>query len=231
VSDLLDGDAALRARAFDALVTAYWKPVYTYLRLCKQIRPEEAEELTQGFFVHAFEKGTLDRFDSGRARFRTWMRTCLEGYLANERKARSRQKRGGAYRHVSLDFASAEGEVGRRETPVSEDPERFFHREWMRGLLGQAVEELERESAARGRALEYSIFERYDLEGLEESGSRPTYEEVARELGTTPAKVTNALHAMRRRLRRLVLSRLGAVSSSEEEFRAESRALFGVDRS
>src|SRR3989442_7054857 len=79
-------DAETRRRAFEALVGAYWKPVYNYVRLKWGASGEDAEDLTQGFFARALEKGFFDRFDPARARFRTYLRACLVGFVANERK-------------------------------------------------------------------------------------------------------------------------------------------------
>ena len=112
-------EPGVRRRAWDLLAESYWRPVYRYLRLRWRTAPEEAEDLTQEFFARALEKGTFDRYDPGRARFRTYLRTCLDGFVANERKAASRLKRGGGRPALSLDlpfdFAAAESEVSRIE--------------------------------------------------------------------------------------------------------------------
>ncbi len=41
------------------------------------------------------------------------LRTCLDGFAANERKAARRLKRGGGQAHLSLDFEGAEEELRR----------------------------------------------------------------------------------------------------------------------
>ena len=84
-----------RRSAFDRLVTAYWKPVFKYVRLKWHATPEDAADLTQGFFLRAFEKDFFAGFDPSKARFRTYLRTCLDGFVANARKADARLKRGG----------------------------------------------------------------------------------------------------------------------------------------
>lgn len=226
VHDLSEGDAERRERAFASLVEGYWKPVYTYLRLYKRVEPVDAEDLTQGFFAFAFEKGTLARFDPARARFRTWVRVCLDSFVANERKAAERLKRGGGYQHVSLDFETAEGELRHRELAAPDDVEAFFHREWMRELLASAIADLREASTSAGRERDFKIFERYDIEGPD-AEREPSYAELAAELGVSTSKITNALHAMRRRLRERVLSRLDSISTSEAEFREDARTLFG----
>jgi hypothetical protein len=72
------------------------------------------DENSQGFFALAFEKRFFDRFDPGR-RFRTYLRACLDGFVANERKSAHRLKRGGGAEHVSLDFARAEAGAEARQ--------------------------------------------------------------------------------------------------------------------
>jgi RNA polymerase sigma factor (sigma-70 family) len=221
-------DPAVRRRGFEALVAAYWKPVYKYLRLKWSASGEDAEDLTQGFFARAIEKGFFDRFDPGRARFRTYLRACLDGYVANERKSSRRLKRGGGAEHVSLDFATAEAELARQRPPEGSDMEEYFHREWVRSLFALAVEALRRRCAETDKAPAFALFERYDLEGPD-APARPTYEDLAREMGMPETQVTNRLAWARREFRRLVLETLEEATGSEEEFRTEARQLLGVD--
>src|SRR5215210_1536610 len=134
-----DADPQVRRQALDTLIDSYWKPVYKYLRVQHRSQGEEAQDLTQSFFALALEKGTFDRYDPVKARFRTFLRLCLDGFVANERKAASRQKRGGGVDLLSLDFEGAEAEVAR--SPSTDlTPEDYFHREWVRSLFARAVE-------------------------------------------------------------------------------------------
>jgi RNA polymerase sigma factor (sigma-70 family) len=215
-----------RRQAFGALAEGYWRPVYKYLRWRWQADREEAEDLTQGFFARAYEKRFFDRFDSGRARFRTFLRTCLDGFVANERQAASRLKRGGGVALLSLDVEGAERELAGPALASTGDVEAWFHREWVRGLFTRAVSALEQRASEDGRAIAFAVFRRYDLEG--EDGDRPTYESLGRELGIPATQVTNHLSAMRRELRKEVLEALRALTASDEEFRAEARDLLGV---
>ena len=229
VQAVASADAETRRRAFEVLVAAYWKPVYKYLRLKWGAACEDAEDLTQGFFARALEKGFFDRFDPGRARFRTYLRACLDGFVANERKSAQRLKRGGGAEHVSLDFAGAEAELGRRQgPPEGGDMEEYFHREWVRSLFALAVEALRRRCAETDKAVPFALFERYDLDGPD-AARRPSYAELAREMGIPETQVTNHLAWARREFRRLVLETLEEATGSEEEFRAEARQLLGVD--
>jgi RNA polymerase sigma factor (sigma-70 family) len=214
-----------RRSAFDTLITAYWKPVFKYVRLKWRASPEEAEDLTQAFFMRAFEKGFFAGFDPARARFRTYLRTCLDGFVANARKADARLKRGGGVTLIPIDFGEAERELQRQAASAVDDFDAYFHREWLRSLFAEASDRLRRACAARGRGDRFAVFEQYDL--APDEGDRPTYAEIARRLGLTASDVTNELAAARREFRRLVLEALREQCASDEEFDAESRALTG----
>ncbi len=229
-----DTDPEIRRAAFGVLVESYWRPVYKYLRAQGRLDSEDARDLTQAFFAQALEKGTFGRYDPDKARFRTFLRLCLDGFVANERKAAGRLKRGGGIAPLSLDFDGAEQELARQLTRQGAaetlGPEEYFHREWVRSLFARAVETLRQRSEESGRGLRFTLFERYDLEGLEgEAGARPTYAALAAEHGVTPEKVTNELSAARRELRSIVLETLRDLTGSAAELRAEAREILGID--
>jgi RNA polymerase sigma factor (sigma-70 family) len=218
-------DAETRRLAFATLIEAYWKPVYKYLRLKWRLGPEPAADLTQDFFAGALEKDVLGRYDAERARFRTYLRLCLDGFVSNARKAESRLKRGGGVTLVPLDFPSAEGELLKHEPSAPADVDELFYQEWVRALFQLAVADLRASAEASGRAAMFAVFERYDL--VDPSSERPTYAAIARDLGLTPATVTNHLAAMRRQFRRHILDRLRDLTTSDDEFEAEARRLLG----
>jgi DNA-directed RNA polymerase specialized sigma24 family protein len=219
-------DHETRRLAFEALIDAYWKPTYKYLRLKWKLDPDAAADLTQDFFTNALEKDVLARYDAERARFRTYLRLCLDGFAANARKAESRLKRGGGMVTVPLDFQSAEGEIVRHEPAVAADVDELFYQEWVRALFQRAVADLRAWAASTGRDTMFAAFERYDL--AETVDARPTYAAIAADLDITTTAVTNHLAAMRRQLRRLVLDRLRDLTTTDEEFEAEARRLLGT---
>ena len=158
-------DEEIRTRAYGALIAAYWKPVYKYLRLKWHASPADAEDLTQEFFARAIAGRYFDPYDPARARFRTFLRVCLDGFVANARKSGARLKRGGGVLVVPLEFETAEGELQRHDVAVNDDLDAYFHQEWIRSLVGLAIERLHGRSAAAGRERQYTLFHRYDIEG------------------------------------------------------------------
>lgn len=220
-------EEAVRRPAFGELVEGYWRPSYKYLRVRWRLSAEDAEDLTQEFFTRVFEKRYFDRYDPGKAHFRTYLRTCIDRFAANRRRADRRLKRGGGATPLSVDFAGAEAEVERAGplsgTAPETDPEAYFHREWRRALFRDSVAELRELCLSESKEVRFAVFERYDLQG----GDGLTYVRLGEELGIPATQVTNHLAWARRELRRIVLDRLARVCGSEEELAAEARDLLG----
>lgn len=217
-------DQLTRRRAFDTILASYWKPAYKYIRLKWQADNEDAKDLTQGFFANAFEKNHFANYDATKASFQTFLRTCLDGFVANERKAGRRLKRGGDLDHYQLDFVTAENELA---THASTDlsPEEYFHREWVRWMFTLAVEALRQRCDESGRNVHFQLFERYDLR----DDANASYASLATEFNLDAATVNNYLAAVRRDFRRVVLEKLREITATDEEFRTEARSLLGVD--
>jgi RNA polymerase sigma factor (sigma-70 family) len=219
-----------RARALDVLVEAYWRPVFRHVRVRWRQDDEDARDLAQGFFAAALEKGWLAKFDPGRGKFRTYLLTCLDGFVAKERRAGRRLKRGGDASFVPLETTGEDGETRELPLPDGSDLEAQFQREWARSLFSLSVESLRARCARTGREVAFTLFERYDIEGAE-APDRPSYAQLAAEHGLPVTQVTNHLHWARRELRSAVLEKLREITASEEEFRSEARALLGVEAS
>jgi len=208
-------DAAARSRAFDTLVALYWKPLYKYARVAHSRDAADAEDATQSFLARMFERNALASYDGAKASFRTFLRTLFDRQIANEVKASQRIKRGGG-----LDFRAAEDEI-EREHDRGGSPEDYFQREWVRSVFALAVERLRAEVSES----DFAIFEAYDLD----DSQRVSYRELGERFGISEVTVTNRLAAARRKFRAAMLDVLREATASDREFRAEVRALLGVD--
>lgn len=216
-------DQAVRERAFATIVEGYWKPCYKYIRFKWQAANEDAKDLIQGFFAAAIEKDYFRSYDPAKASFQTFIRTCLDGFVANQKKSEQRLKRGGGVLHFSLDFSAAENELA-LQVVSGITPEEYFYREWVRSLFALAVEALRRHYAEKGSGVYFKLFERYDL-----SDDETSYRALATEFGLTTVDVTNYLAAARREFRKIVLARLREMTATDAEFQKEARALLGVE--
>src|SRR5262249_62048465 len=99
--------AAARTQAPEAraalavLCQAYWYPLYAYARR-RLARADDAQDLTQEFFARLLEKDYLQAADPRRGKFRSFLLTAFQRFLANEHARTAAQKRGGDRRHLSL---------------------------------------------------------------------------------------------------------------------------------
>jgi RNA polymerase sigma factor (sigma-70 family) len=203
---------ARRALDYGAVAAAYWKPVYCYIRVKWSKSNEDAKDLTQAFFAFSVEKDLLRPFDRERGTFRTYLRTCLDRFLANQHRFESRQKRGGLT--LPLDGKLADDVVS-----TEESPEETFEKEFARGLFAAAIEQLRIELPR----LPFEVFQYYDLS---DSPEPRTYQSIADLLDIRITAVTNHLALARRELRRILLDRLRPITRDESELRREARALF-----
>jgi len=227
VEALSSPETDVRRRAFDTLVRSYWKPVYKYVRLRWQADPQDAEDLTQDFFAQAFEKGHLDRYDPAKARFRTFLRVCVDGAVANARKAGARLKRGGGIVFVPMDFTRAEHETLALTADGAEGTEEFFRREWIRSLFELGLGRLRDECQTLGKETAFRLFQKYDVE-REHAITPPTYAVLAKTFNVPETQVTNLLAYARRRFRHHVLEALRELAASDEEFAREARDILGA---
>ncbi len=212
-----------RRQAGERLIAIYWKPLYKYVRIRWPRSNEDAKDLIQEFFAIALERDTLASFDASKATFRTFLRLLLDRHAANEIKSARRIKRGGD--RVALDFDEAEAELS-RIAGNGDNPEELLRHEWVRSLFAASVDRLRAELFDSGREQQFRVFESFDLA---DATPRPTYREIAVSLGITESTVTNNLSAARRRFRAIVLETLREMTASEEEFRAEARAVLGIE--
>jgi DNA-directed RNA polymerase specialized sigma24 family protein len=209
-------------------VAAYWRPVYRHVRARWRVPDEEAEDLAQGFFATALEKGWLARYEPARGRFRTYLLACLEAFVANQRRDGRRLKRGGGVTLVPLESQDADGETRELQLADGSDLEAEFQREWSRSLFALAVQALRQRCLGTSREVAFALFERYDLEGAM-APERPSYGTLAAEHAIPLTQVTNHLHWARKEFRATVLDTLREITASEAEFRAEARSLLGVE--
>ena len=214
-------DPKERTAGHEALIRAYWKPCYAYARMRWRMSNEDAKELAQEFFTQAFAEELFARYDPSRGRFQSFLRGCLELHGRKQREREGQLVRGEGTRAVEIETA---GELS--DAASEEERESVFQREWRRHVLELGVEALRAQCAAEGKTNAFTLLERYDLHDPTR-GPRPSYAELARELSLPETTVTNQLHWARGALRELVRLELERAASSEDEWRADARSLFG----
>ena len=208
------------ATALATLCETYWYPLYYYVRR-RGYRAEEAQDLTQEFFVKLLEKGYLKVADPDRGRFRSFLLASLNHFLANEWDRARARKRGGKV--LSLDIEGAES---RYSLDPADDltAEKLFERRWAMTLLDLVLARLREEFAREGRE---RVFERLK-DFLGGAAAEAPYRQAAADLDMTEAAVKMAVHRLRRQYRRLLRAQIAQTVVSPEEIDDEIRHLFAA---
>src|SRR6516165_5041853 len=93
--------------ALAELCRLYWYPLYVFARR-RGYSPHDAQDATQGFFLHLLEHRALTRVDRLKGKFRSFLLASFRNYLSIEVHRACCIKRGGKCEFVSLDLESAE---------------------------------------------------------------------------------------------------------------------------
>ena len=226
ILELKDPGNPQRARALDELCRLYWYPIYAHIRQ-RGRRPEDAEDLTQAFFLHVLENASFDRAEESRGRLRSFLLGALKRFLSKERRRDTAEKRGGGVSALSLDLAIEEGEARYAMEPVdSDDPEKIFHRRWAQTVIAAAQAKLQEEYLARERAELHQTLQPY-LFGND--GEAP-YQEVAEQLGLSVEAVRSAVLRLRKRFAAILREQIGFTVDDPGQVDAEIRELFAAFR-
>jgi RNA polymerase sigma factor (sigma-70 family) len=215
-----DPVSPIAREALADLCTLYWYPVYAFIRRHGH-EPDHAQDLTQAFFLHLLEKGTLAAADPCRGKFRSFVRTACAHFLADQRDREQARKRGGEQVILSINTRDAEGRY-LREPAHNVTPERLFERTWALTLLDHVFERLGNEYARTNQAM---LFEQ--LKSVLTSGPRSIpYAEIAVRLGMTEGAVQVAVHRLRKRYRAILLDQIAATLDDPAEVEDEVQDLF-----
>ena len=208
--------------ALAQLCELYWPPLYSYARR-RGHSPEDAQDLTQGFFARFLEKRDVQDADPRRGRFRSFLLSAFKHFLANRYDHERAKKRGGGQALLSLDADTAEAQYV-AEPPDTLTPEALYEQQWARGVVGRAQTALRAEVIKAGKA---QLFDQVKdvLVGEKAEGGHTG---IAKALGMTDGALRVTIHRLRRRLKELLRHEILATVSDDLEVDDEIRYLIGV---
>ena len=184
--------------ALEKLCRTYWWPLYGFVRR-QGYRPEEAQDLTQGFFALLLERRDLDVVRREKGRLRSYLLVSLKNFLAKARRRELAVKRGEGRALVPLDELLAR-EHADLEPTDSLTADRIFERRWALTLLEQVLTRLESEYRSAGNAKLFDCLKEF----LYDEPGRRSQAEVAAELGMTENALKQAFHRLRQHYRQLL---------------------------
>jgi RNA polymerase sigma factor (sigma-70 family) len=208
--------------ALEKLCRAYWYPLYAYVRR-RGYSVEDAQDLTQEFFSRVLEHQWLARADQAKGRFRTFLLTAMERFLANEWDKVRALKRGGGQPNIPIQFETAETRYG-VDPADTRTPEQAFEYRWAVALLAEVVSQLEEEFRARKQIETFTALKPCLLG---DRCSQP-YADLAAKLGMDEGTVKVAVHRFRQRYRELLRAEIANTVSLPDEVDAEMHHLFNV---
>jgi RNA polymerase sigma factor (sigma-70 family) len=201
VLEAMESQAPGASQALAELCARYWRPLYAFARR-RGRSPEDAQDLTQGFFEHLISRRVLATVDRSKGRFRSFLLASFQNFIAAEIRTARAEKRGGRAELIRLDWSDAEARLA-FEPADRLTPETLYDAQWALLLLGRATERLEQEQRAKGRGEAFQILKGFL--GGDGGGHVPvTYEDAARTLGIDVSNVTTHIHRLRQRHRELV---------------------------
>ena len=209
-------------QALSQLCEMYWYPLYAFVRR-SGCEPDDAEDVTQGFFSKLLEKNYLGDVASEKGRLRSFLMVSIKHYLSNWRRHARAEKRGGGQRPISIDRELAE-ERYHLEPADSLTPEILFDRHWAMALMQHARDRLAKEYVARGKG------ELFDALGGALSPNKPDqpHAEIAARLGISEDNVRQNASRMRKRYKAILMEEIAQTVHSDEEVDTELNHLFAA---
>lgn len=209
------GDTAPAREALEKLCRTYWYPIYACVRR-RGHSPEDAQDLTQSFFLRLLEQQSLANADPGLGRFRSFLLGALNHFLIDEWKKARTQRRGSGKQILSLDWAAAERRFD-MEPVYDAAPDKVFDRNWATALLEEVLNQLEEEYQRDGK-LEMFRALKQTLTGARDS---QPYSSLAERLGMAEGALRVAVHRLRKRYRALLEAEIANTVSSPDEIKLE----------
>jgi DNA-directed RNA polymerase specialized sigma24 family protein len=217
-----DHGSAQSAEALEKLCRAYWYPLYAHVRQ-RGHDATEAEDLTQEFFLRFLAKDYLTHLRRGRGRFRNYLLTALNHFLADEWDRERRVKRGGGVRPLRIDFEA--GEEFYRDEPVDQaSPDRLYERRWALAALQYVLAQLREEYEQKGKGRLFDVLKNLLVDDPEEL----PWASACVELGMSEGALRIAAHRLRRRYGELFRREIANTVSTPEEIDEEMRYLLAV---
>jgi RNA polymerase sigma factor, sigma-70 family len=218
------GDSPAAQEALEKLCRIYWRPIFSFLQR-QGIGPEDAEDLTQGFFASLLEHRNLSAVREEKGRLRSYLLGALKYFLNDERRRAMAIKRGKGQRLIPLEELRADERVHMEPAdPVT--AELIYERRWAATVLERVLNLLKDEYQAAGKGRLYDSLEQL----LPSEPDAPSQADIAKQLGMTENAVRQAFHRFRERYQLLLRGEIAHTVATPSDIEDELRHLIAVVR-
>ena len=206
-----------------ALYQTYRQPIFTFISR-RGYSVDDAQDLTQDFFLSILEKNLVARANPERGAFRSLLIKTLQNFLFDSHDKRRAKKRGGEYRFVSWEdwLAEAPSPLNPATQAYESCPtEGLFDVHWAEGVVKRALARLREECEARGRERVFDV-----LSGaLSAERSQVHHDVLSAKLSVRPADVKRMVHQLRLRYRELLREEVARTAEKPQDLDGELRYL------
>jgi RNA polymerase sigma factor (sigma-70 family) len=218
------GPSPAAEEALEKLCRTYWRPLYGFVRR-RGVRPEEAKDLTQGFFALLLERRDINAVRKEKGRLRSYLLTALKHFLTNEHNRAMAVKRGQGQQLIPLDELRERERVGFEQADTLA-ADQIYERRWALSMLDQVLARLGDEYRAAGNT---PLFDRLQ-KSLADEPDRPSPADIAHEFGMTESAVRQASYRLRQRYRQLLREEIAHTVLGPGDIEDELRHLIAVLR-
>jgi RNA polymerase sigma-70 factor (ECF subfamily) len=216
------GESPAAQEALEKLCRTYWRPIFAFLRR-QGISPEEAEDITQGFFAELLERRSLSAVRKEKGRLRSFLLGGLKFFLANEQRRTMAIKRGKGQQPIPLEELRA-GERIEMEPADSMTAEMIYERRWALTVLERVLSRLKNEYHAAGNDALFDSLK----ELLPDEPGAPSQAEIAARLGMTENALRQAFYRFRQRYQSLLREEIAHTVATPGDIEDELRHLIAV---
>ena len=216
------GESPAAQEALEKLCRTYWRPIFAFLRR-QGLRPDEAEDITQGFFAELLERRSLSAVRKEKGRLRSFLLGGLKYFLVNEGRRAMAIKRGKGQQLIPLDELHAENRI-EIEPADPMTAEMIYERRWALTVLERVLSRLKDEYLAADNA---ALFDSLKELLPDEPGS-PSQAAIAARLGMTENAVRQAFYRFRQRYQALLREEIANTVATPGDIEDELRHLITV---
>lgn len=209
--------------ALGVLCEAYWKPVFEFVR--REGRSvEDSQELTQEFFKRILEGG-LGNVRRGKSRFRSYLLGAVKHFLADNKRAQARIKRGGDVEIHSIDASRSGSSAGLQiADPGQADADAVFDRAWALALIERGLLRVQISYEESGKMEQFEVLKPW----LMGDASELSVASAAGRLALSNNAVTVAIHRLRKCFRNAIQEELSVTVTNSDDLDEELSYLIHV---
>ena len=216
------GESPAAQDALEELCRTYWRPVYAFLRR-QGVGPEEAEDITQGFFAQLLERRKFSALRKEKGRLRSFLLGSLKYFLADERRRAMAIKRGKGQRLIPLERLRVDERIEMEPSdPVT--AEMIYERRWALTVLEHVLSRLKDEYQTAGNAALFDLLKQL----LPDEPGSPSQADIAARLGMTVNAIRQAFYRFRQRYQSLLREEIAHTVATPGDIEDELRHLIAV---